>query len=125
MAYSCDSDDGNAASILVTILDTGDVMAFCGECFPRWVIGAARSLAEDPADPADPAAPVEHLPVAVGDWAGTPNLDTDPPTPALPIEVERPTDGEPWGDPPVPDMIPDTPPVKALRASRRKTSTPG
>ncbi len=59
MAYSCDSEDGNAASVLITNLDQGEVLALCGACFPSWVQATANALAE-PADgeggdtPADP-----------------------------------------------------------------------
>lgn len=124
MGYNCDSDDGNAASILVSILEAGDIMAFCGECFPRWVIGAAKSFAEADLAATDDDNPAGPLPVAVGAWAEEANDDTDPPTPALPIEVGRPTDSEPWGDPPVPDMVPPDPPkVRARPRTKPAAST--
>lgn len=45
MAYPCDSEDGNAAVMLITNLDNGDTFACCGRCFPVWVASAAQQFA--------------------------------------------------------------------------------
>ncbi len=34
--YMCDSEDGQAADVLVTNLDNGDTLALCAGCFPAW-----------------------------------------------------------------------------------------
>lgn len=49
MGYSCDMGHEAAATVLVTILETGDVLALCGDCFPSWVQATAQAMAE-PAD---------------------------------------------------------------------------
>ena len=44
----CDSEDGRPADVLVTRVTTGEVDAWCADCFPVWVVGvAARFLTED------------------------------------------------------------------------------
>ena len=50
---SCDNGDGNLAALLVTNLDNGDTLAYCGACVPTW----ARTLADvlDPPQPANGA----------------------------------------------------------------------
>lgn len=74
MAYPCDSDDGNAAVMLITNLENGDTFACCGECFPTWVRTVADQLAPAPAVidaplPDDSQAPPPEAapPVAAGE----------------------------------------------------------
>lgn len=49
MGYSCDMGHDAQATVLVTILEAGDVLALCGDCFPSWVQATAQAMAE-PAD---------------------------------------------------------------------------
>lgn len=89
MSYVCDSDDGNAAAMLVTNLDTGDVLGLCGQCFPLWVEATHAALSADedtpvdvvPTDPntGDESDEDEHLDGA--------NHDTDPPTPPMLVDA--------------------------------------
>lgn len=37
MAYNCDSDDGNGAAVIVTLLGEGETLAWCGNCLPVWI----------------------------------------------------------------------------------------
>lgn len=66
MAYNCDSEDGNAAQVLVTMLETGDVIALCGGCWPAFVDSAYATMhADDPAPTPEPAeAPEADTPPA-------------------------------------------------------------
>lgn len=90
MSYVCDSDDGNAAAMLVTNLDTGDVLGLCGQCFPLWVEATHAALSADEDAPVDVVFTVadtddetdedEHLDGA--------SHDTDPPTSSMRAEAE-------------------------------------
>lgn len=74
----CASDDGNAATLLVTNLETGDTNGVCVECIPSWlaslaeVFGLVVSVPDEPADdtePADTAEMPETEPLAAEDQA--------------------------------------------------------
>lgn len=48
MPYGCDTEDGNGALVLVTMLETGDVQAMCGDCFPAFIVAAYRGMYPEP-----------------------------------------------------------------------------
>lgn len=83
MPYSCDSEDGNAASVLITNLDQGEVLALCGACFPSWVTATAQAIAETAdEDPGDtPAGPVQ------GSGPAGPSTDDDDLDVPIPFEL--------------------------------------
>lgn len=54
MPYTCDSDDGNAANILITILDEGETLAVCNLCFPAWIAMMHNELNPPQADAEPP-----------------------------------------------------------------------
>lgn len=61
MTYACDSEDGNAAAILITNLESGDVAAYCPACLPAFADSFYRSIIGDPEGPVD-AVPTEPGP---------------------------------------------------------------
>lgn len=60
MGYNCDSDDGNAAALLITDLTAGETLALCPLCLPAWVNVMNHELNPDDAPPAAavPTSPV-------------------------------------------------------------------
>lgn len=52
----CDEEDGQAASFLVSNLETGEVVAVCAQHWPAWVRTLADAFAPGPAEvPAEEA----------------------------------------------------------------------
>lgn len=47
MSYACDAYDGNAASILITNLDSGDVLAACGNHVADYITQMAGAMGVD------------------------------------------------------------------------------
>lgn len=99
MSYLCDSEDGNAAVMLVTNLEAGDVLALCPACFPEWVAGmhdafwpaaAPARPVEDVQLPADTAAAAEDEP-----QGATPDATSGPDSgETAPMQADTPASGD-------------------------------
>jgi hypothetical protein len=77
MAYNCDSDDGNGAAVIVTLLGEGETLAWCGNCLPVWIDQMHAMFHAD-----DPAKPVADTPEYVAAQETYDALEVDELTPA-------------------------------------------
>jgi len=118
MGYSCDMGHDNPATVLVTILEAGDVLALCGDCFPSWVQATAQAMAETadeqaggtpdgPAEGSGPSGDPVDTPAAE-DTATGPEPDAE--TTGAHTRVADPdtvTEGQGFEDVPIPFVLSD------------------
>ncbi len=50
----CDSEDGNAADILISQIANGDTIALCGGCLPIWALGMIEAMTPPEPEPSKP-----------------------------------------------------------------------
>lgn len=99
--YSCDNEDGNMAVVMVTRIETGEVMAFCANCVP--LLARSMLAAYDAANHESPAVEAG----ADTQREGENGAGDRPPRPSLEIATEAAAPARPHHPEPTPQPEPD------------------